>query len=430
MTSPSSSAPVPTRDRAIDLVRALCIIGVVVLHSLMAGVTLGPEGPVFANAGETGFWLVPVSWLLQVMPLFFVIGGFSGLSGLRAARRRGGSAAAFAASRVQRLLIPAVAAVGTAGMLLTLLRDAGVGDDLVEMAGYRFGQPLWFLGVFLLCQGLLPVMVHLHERAPLRTLGLLAAAALAVDVVRESSGIPAIGFLNLAFVWLALQQLGFLLADGRIDALPVRTRIAAAAGALALLIASFASGVHSPDLVANINPPTTALLLVGVVHTAAFSLLRPRLSALAARPRADAFISFVSARAMTIYLWHMPVVLTLAGVTAVIGLAAGLQLPVPASASWWLTRPLWLACVLAGTVLLAIPLARLERIRPPRGGASARRASAAVIIGAAGVGLLLAAGTTPTTALLAVGCWLLALQLTLTSPVPAPAPFRAAAVFR
>ncbi|BDZ38104.1 acyltransferase family protein [Microbacterium suwonense] len=236
----------PSRDSAVDLARALCILGVVVLHSLMVGVTLSPAGPVFANAGESGGWLVPVSWVLQVMPLFFVIGGFSGLTALRALRRRGGSAAGFAAARVRRLLVPAIAAVGAAGALLALLADAGVAADLIELAGFRFGQPLWFLGVFLLCQGLLPVMARLHDTAPVRSIAMLAAISLAVDTARSISGIDGIGFLNLLFVWLTLQQLGFLLADGRIDALSTRVRTVVAAGAVAALLVSFMSGFHSP----------------------------------------------------------------------------------------------------------------------------------------------------------------------------------------
>ena len=91
MTSPHSiRRPDPTRDSAVDLVRAGCVIAVILLHSLMVGVTVTAQGPVFENAGDSGWWLTPVSWLLQVMPLFFVIGGFSGSIALRRSRTRGG----------------------------------------------------------------------------------------------------------------------------------------------------------------------------------------------------------------------------------------------------------------------------------------------------------------------------------------------------
>jgi surface polysaccharide O-acyltransferase-like enzyme len=408
------------RDRAVDLVRALAIAGVVVLHSLMVGVTLAPDGPVFANAGDVGGWIVPVSWVMQVMPMFFVVGGFAGITALRAQRGRGASGAAFAVSRVRRLLIPAIASVATAGLLLALLADAGLDPELVEMAGYRYGQPLWFLGVFLVLQAVLPAMVRLHERAPLRTLAVLTAVSLVVDVARVISGSDGIGYLNLLFVWLTLQQSGFLLADGRIDALSRRIRFSAAAVALGLLLVSFGTGFHSPDLIANTNPPTTALLLVGVIQTAGFSLFKSQLTAFADRRPVAAFTGFMSARAMTVYLWHMPVLLMLAGTTALVAMTTGDQLPVPTSGEWWLSRPLWLVLTLGTTALLTLPLSRLERITAPID-TTHGRATAAVLIGASAVVVLLVAGTSPVTATIAVASWLIALRLTgmLTGPTPA-----------
>lgn len=86
-TAPATPIPHPSaprdgaaRDTGIDFVRALCVVGVVVLHAMMVGVTVADGGPVFHNAAAGSVWITPLSWVLQVMPLFFVIGGFSGLS--------------------------------------------------------------------------------------------------------------------------------------------------------------------------------------------------------------------------------------------------------------------------------------------------------------------------------------------------------------
>ncbi|UJP10931.1 acyltransferase [Microbacterium sp. KUDC0406] len=241
--SPSAAARTG-RDHAIDLLRALCVTAVVVLHSLMVGVTVTADGPVFANAGDSGWWLVPVSWVLQVMPLFFVIGGFAGITAYE--RMPEGSATSFVATRLHRLLLPALAVIAAAGIGLSALALAGVPAELVAVAGYRFGQPLWFLAVFLLAQSLLPILVRAHRRAPYVTIAVLAACAVGVDLARAATGLDAIGFLNLGFVWLTMQQLGFLLADGRIDALSRQARIGIGAAALAMLVASFLTGAYSP----------------------------------------------------------------------------------------------------------------------------------------------------------------------------------------
>ncbi|MGB4136105.1 MAG: acyltransferase, partial [Microbacterium sp.] len=385
------------RDRAIDLVRALCVTAVVVLHALMVGVTVTADGPLFANAAEAGTWLTPVSWVLQVMPLFFVIGGYAGLTAHRRMRERGLSDAAFVVGRIHRLLLPATVVVGAAGIGLAVLELSGVPDALVQIAGYRFGQPLWFLAVFLLCQALLPALLRAHRAAPLGTIAVLGGAALLVDAARILSGVDAIGFLNLGFVWLTMQQLGFHLAEGRIDALSRRVRIGVAAAGAVLLALSFQTGVHSPDLVANLNPPTTALILIGVVHTCAFSLLRAPISSLANRPRVAMFTEFVSRRAMTVYLWHMPVLLTLAGVSALIAGAGLLTLPSPATADWWLGRPVWLLLALSLTALIAVPLSRVEAVRLPQATLGGFRVALAAICGSAGIVLLLVRGASTTT---------------------------------
>ncbi|PRB15534.1 acyltransferase [Microbacterium sp. MYb62] len=400
-----------SRDTGIDFLRALCVLGVVLLHAIMVGVTVTDAGPVFDNASDGTGWIAPLSWLLQVMPLFFVIGGFSGLLAYRRMQQRGGTAVGFVAGRVHRLLRPAVFTIAIVGVGLALLTVFGVPAELIATAGFRYGQPLWFLGVFLLCQALLPLLAAAHERAPYRTIGILALAALAVDVLRAATGLEGLGFLNLAFVWMALQQLGFFLADGRIDRLSRRVRASAGVAALLLLVVTFATGVYSPDLIANINPPTAALLLVGVAHTSLLSLHRGRLERFSRRRSVAAFTDFVTVRTMTIYLWHMPVLLLMAGATAVYALTTGAVLPALDSTDWWAARPLWLATAVALTALVAVAFTRFESHPAPHATASRRRLVAGALSGLLGVVLLLVLGTSVATALIAVALLLTALRL-------------------
>ncbi|KQQ64694.1 acyltransferase family protein [Microbacterium sp. Leaf320] len=405
-------APMPSgRDTAIDFLRAVCVVGVVLLHAIMVGVTVVDGAPVFENASDGTAWIMPVSWMLQVMPLFFIIGGFAGFLAHRRQRERGGTASGFVAARVHRLLRPAVFAIGIVGMALAMLSLAGVPAELVVIAGFRYGQPLWFLGVFLLCQALLPMLASAHDRAPKAMLAALVAASLAVDGLRALSGVDGLGFLNLAFVWLALQQIGFFLADGTIERLSRRCRALCGAAAAAVLVATFVSGIYSPDLIANINPPTGALLLVGVVHLSAVSLFRGRIETFSRRPRAAALAVFINRRTMTIYLWHMPVLLGMAGLSAVAALMTGLALPEPSSVAWWITRPLWLAAALALTAAVAVTLTRFETRPSPLLTESPRRVIGAVAAGLTAVVLPLVLGTTVLTAAVGVCGMLWALRL-------------------
>lgn len=399
----AADRPAPTRDTGIDLARAVCVVIVVLLHAIMVGVTVDATGPVFENAADGAAWFAPLTWVVQIMPGFFVIGGFAGALAYRRLRQRGGTRVQFMTGRVHRLLVPAALSIAAAGVGLAALGLAGVPGDIILIAGFRYSQPLWFLGVFLLCQALLPALLAAHERAPIRTLLALAAGAVLVDIARAVTGIDAIGFLNLALVWLTLQQVGLFLADGRIDALRVRTRVVVALAAVAALAATFLTGVYSPDLFENLNPPTAALLLVGVVQTAVLSLARNKLRALSRRRAAAAFTSFVTTRTMTIYVWHMPVLLAMAGAAAVFAMTTGTALPEPSSPEWWATRPLWLGLALALTAAVAWALAGVERRRMGPMTTSRSRSVQAVVVGVGAVVLLLATGTTVFTAAVAVG---------------------------
>ena len=426
--APSTATPTPphrpSRDTGIDLVRALCVLGVVLLHAIMVGVTVTASGPVFENASDGSWWITPLSWVLQVMPLFFVIGGFSGYLAYGRLRERGGTATDFVAGRLHRLLRPAIFTVVVVGFALAVLTVIGIPAELIATAGFRYGQPLWFLGVFVLCQALLPVLAAAHQRAPYATIGVLAAASVLVDIIRAATGSDGLGFLNLAFVWMALQQLGFFLADGRIDALRLRTRILAVSGALVVLGVTFLTGAYSADLIANINPPTAALLLVGIVHTGLLSLRRDRIERFSRSPLPAAFTGFVTRRAMTIYLWHMPILLAMAGLCAVFALVTGAALPALGGAEWWAGRPLWLATAVALAAVVAVAFSRFETQSAPEATRSARGLALGALLGLVGIVMLLVLGTSVATAMIAVALMAASLRLARRAPETS-APHRA-----
>ena len=85
-----------TRDRTVDLLRAGAIAVVVLWHWVFS-VThwTGDSRLTMPNpiGNIPGLWLA--TWLLQVMPLFFVVGGVANLAAWKAAVRDGVSARTF-----------------------------------------------------------------------------------------------------------------------------------------------------------------------------------------------------------------------------------------------------------------------------------------------------------------------------------------------
>lgn len=423
---PAPPAPAP-RDAAMDLVRAACLIVVVALHAFMAGITVTGGEIAVTNVVIGQDWFAPLSWIVQMMPLFFIVGGFAGVTQWRRMRARGESAVSFVTGRLRRLAVPAIAAFGVIGAGLAIALATGVSPDLVAELGFRMAQPMWFLGVYVGATALVPLLTRAHERAPWATLGAMILGVVAVDALRLSTGIEGLGYLNLAFVWLAVQQLGFWWADGRIGALSRPRLIAGLVASIVALATLFASGAYSPDMYVNLNPPTVCLVVLGAAQLFAFALAAPRLRRFAARPRVAAAVDAVGSRSMTIYLWHMPALVLFAAVLV----GVGVPFPEPLSGVWWLTRPAWLIGVGVATALLVLATDRFERRRMPAPGAarnvgasgrnaaaattparvSARRTAVAVTLGMGGVVAVLIGGFTPLTAALAVACLVVSLRL-------------------
>ena len=190
-------------------------IAVVVLgHWLMAVVTV--DDGAFHIGNVLGMvpllWLA--TWVLQVMPVFFFVGGFANLATLEGQRRKGMSVTEYLVGRAQRLVRPVAVLFAVWIPLALTLTTFGFDRDLLGDATKVVCQPLWFVGVYLIVSALAPPMRALHARWRVPTLAALLGAAVVVDATRFVLDIPAVGWLNVVFVWLFAQQLGFFYADG------------------------------------------------------------------------------------------------------------------------------------------------------------------------------------------------------------------------
>ena len=66
------------RNRAIDLYRAIAMVAVAVGHWMAMNIAVDASGELIAgNALEAAPGMAIMTWLFQVMPLFFVVGGYS-----------------------------------------------------------------------------------------------------------------------------------------------------------------------------------------------------------------------------------------------------------------------------------------------------------------------------------------------------------------
>ena len=197
-----------TRDRYVDFLRAFSIATVVIGHWFIAIVWRqgGRIGVISAVGATSGLWLG--TWFLQVMPLFFFVGGFSNYVTYEALRRRGDTHGVFMRARAARLLKPTAIFFTVWGVIQIILHaiDAG-GAGFFRVSFLPFG-PLWFLFVYLAVVAATPAALALHRRFGAGVPVALVAGVAVADVLRFAAGVPLVGWVNLALVWLLAHQLG------------------------------------------------------------------------------------------------------------------------------------------------------------------------------------------------------------------------------
>jgi hypothetical protein len=383
-----------SRDRYMDLLRAFSIAVVVLGHWLMAIVYFDGSRLDGANALDTvpGLWLL--TWVLQVMPIFFIVGGFSNLVAWRSIKKRGSGYADYMRSRTARLMRPTLVFVVVWTLVTTVATFAAPGSlAAMSKATELIAKPLWFLAVYVLVVALAPIMVAFHERHGVRVLVVLTGAAVVVDLVRIVAEVPAVGYLNFAFVWLFAHQLGFFYSDGTLAAFTRRFYVGTAVGCLALLGVLTGSGIYSPSMVgmqtdaaSNNSPPSICLIVLTGWLLSAVMLVRPAASRWLQQRKNWAAVVAANSMIMTVFLWHLTALL----VAVLVLYPIGFPQPRGGTSVWWAWRPVWivvLSVILAGFVAV---FAKFERPKAQTSGPLAlpglltTGAVAALVLGLAG----------------------------------------------
>ncbi|GAA4224889.1 hypothetical protein FHR32_006823 [Streptosporangium album] len=384
----------PGRDVFIDVLRLAGMALVVLQHWSMPVLSFADGRISTGNALSTGgAWAI--TWISQVMPLVFFAGGAANAISWRSSVRRGGTAPAWLAVRLRRLVWPVLPLAAVWLPLPHLLLAAGMPEQPVVTASRLAGQLLWFLVVYLVAVAVTPPMLRLNMVYGWRVPAVLAAAAVVVDAARFTSGLGVVGFLNVALVWAAVHQLGFLYADGRLG----RPWTMAVAGyGLAAALVAFGpypgSMIGMPGAaVSNMAPPTVALLAVAVGQLGLVLALRGWIVALAAWPGVSRVLVWAAPRMMTVYLWHMSALFL---VTSVVVVGLGVSTPQPWTSAWLSGWPHWLLVLALAMCPLLRCFARFETPAqaPPYGGGMARIA-VAVTLAAAGLLIFTAFGFVP-----------------------------------
>lgn len=391
-----TDATPPDRDRAVDVARLAALIVVMFGHCALLLATIDASGVRINNLLGAVPALQPVTWIVQVMPLFFLAGGAAGAYGWHPDIQPGTPWGAWLLTRAQRLCRPVFWYLAAWSAALVVTRIV-VGGQAADRIGREAVALLWFLGVYLVVLAFVPALTRLGSfRAAAALIAALLASAAGVDVLRWAVGDPLAGLPNFVIVWLIPVVIGVAYARRLLSR---RAALIGAAGALAAQAALVVIGpypvalvVTGTDEMSNVSPPTLLLALHCTWMSLAFVAAAPAIGRWAQRPRVWYAVAVGNGGAMTLYLWHIPAI----AVAALALHAAGLDAyDVAAGAFWWLLglRAVVFAVVMAVTFRLLSPLEHwpLPWWDAPVRATGARSAIAGALIVVAGVALLLLA---------------------------------------
>ncbi|MEV0307910.1 acyltransferase family protein [Nonomuraea fuscirosea] len=384
-----------SRERGVDMWRALAICLVVFGHWFVVAVTYRDGRLAGYNALDILRWMDPVTWLFQVMPIFFLVGGYAAGASMASHRASGGDSISWVLKRTDRLLRPTTALFLGLTLVSVAAVAAGVNSQLVGHAAWLASIPLWFLLAYLTLVVFTPWLHALHRRAGLAVPVVMVVIVAVADLLRTGLHVPIVGLSTYLFAWLTLYQLGFCWRDGLLR-LGRGGAVAVAAGGLAALVALTVVGPYPVGMVGdNTAPPSLALMALAATQVGLILALQPAAGRWLRRIGPWSAVIATNAVILTVFLWHM----TAAAVAAALLFPTGvLRQPPPQSASWLLWRVPWLAsCAIVLAVLVAL-FARIELRRSvPRSVERGLWRDGATVLGMAAVlaGLLLVAVAGP-----------------------------------
>ncbi|MFJ3921985.1 acyltransferase [Streptomyces sp. NPDC090022] len=371
-------------DRAVDGLRALALLAVPAGHWMLGGFTLDADGGLHNASPLSAFGgLAPAGWVLQMLGVFFLVGGYASVLSYR---RRPGTAVAWLRGRVARLGRPVLGVTAVWALAAPVLYAAGVPEATLRTAATLVIQPLWFVGVYVVVTALTPYCVRAAGRLGGWAAAPLLVSVAVVDALRYgpyADAVPSwVAVANILPGWLFAYQLGVSWGERRIGRRGAWLLLAGGALLFAVLLAVFhypASMVGVPGAErTNSHPPSLLVPALAAAQSGAAILLRDRLARALARPALWAPVVVINLSAMTILCWHQSAMLAAAVPASFAGGVAGLT-TAPDTLAWIGQRLAWLPVF----AVLLVAIARYaRRFEEPWTKATAVRRTAAGILAA------------------------------------------------
>ncbi len=374
------------RNRYVDFLRSASILVVIIGHWLIATawVVNGEmdAGHLLADRPQL-HWL---TWLFQVMPIFFIVGGYSNAVSLERAKGKGVGYAGWLSARLNRLVAPLLILIIAWAVIAVSMSLLGARPVVIQYVSQAALIPTWFLAIYIIVVILAPAAYAFWRQFGFASFLVFAAGAALTDVAFFKAEMRWLGWTNYLWVWLAVHHLGFAWRDDRLGRVAKRLLFSVVGFVTLWLLVSQGpyplAMVGSPDPeLSNTMPPKVTLLALGIFQFGLLLALEEPMRRALNSLRLWTATVLINSMIMTVYLWHITVMVIFA---VLLYLAGGIGLGIePGTCDWWWSRPVWIAVLftlLLPVALLLSPLERRGRPADAKVPAPARQIGGAIMI--------------------------------------------------
>ncbi|NQV87800.1 MAG: acyltransferase [Woeseiaceae bacterium] len=352
------------RNRYVDFLRSISILVVIIGHWLIATAYVVDGQMTVGQLLEDKPQLHWMTWLFQVMPIFFIVGGYSNAVSLESAKRSGVGYGGWLSARLNRLVAPLLVLLIAWAVIAVTMMLFGARPMVIQIVSQAALIPTWFLAIYIVVVILAPLAYKFWRRFGFTSFLVFVAGAAITDAAFFAADMRWLGFTNYLWVWLAVHHLGFAWRDDCLGRVTQRLLFSAFGFAALWALTTYGPypfamvGSPDPDL-SNTLPPKITLLALGIFQFGLLlSLEGPMRRALKGLRLWTATV-LINSMIMTVYLWHITVMVLF---SALLYLAGGIGLGLePGTPDWWFSRPVWIAILFVLLLPVALLLSPLER---------------------------------------------------------------------
>ena len=308
-----------SRERFIDFLKVIGLVMIIFNTFYLIRFSDSYGEYLIYNLSFDDSLITSYTWFTAGMTLFFFSVGFTNKIAWYANVGRDGSQWKFLTDRVNALLGPVIVWISVVTLILNIysrtyslpLFFTSQDDGVVPLTEFIM-WPLWLVSIYLVVVIFSPLTLFLHKTNPYLTLSMFIISTIAIDTFDFSLAFSYLKLINYLIFWLAIHQLGYFFADGKIFSYKLSFFTSLSVITFGYLFYKFNSStdfmsLSSYRLIANSNedPPTIYYLVASIGLSSLFLLLRNPIEKFLENNIIWNLFSFFHANIYTLFLWHM-----------------------------------------------------------------------------------------------------------------------------